>query len=343
MPLAIAPDPSQHPTPSPGASGDLLEIRGLHISFRSPGGGVHNAVFNLNLTLRKGETLGLVGESGCGKTVTALSTLRLLQEPPAEVRAKGIYFEGRDLLSFGRREIRTIRGKEIAMIFQEPMTALNPVLTIGYQIAEGILAHQSISKREARKMGIELLKKVGIPAPDDRFDEYPHQLSGGMRQRAMIAMALALNPKLLIADEPTTALDVTIQAQILQLLNRLQKETGMAMLLITHNMGIVEETCDRLAVMYLGQIVEQGNVQEIFSNPLHPYTMGLLASEPQIFKDGHKKKLNPIPGSVPLRWEGGNRCRFADRCSRVMDICRQSEPHDVRQADGRVVKCYLYE
>ncbi|RMG61307.1 MAG: ABC transporter ATP-binding protein, partial [Deltaproteobacteria bacterium] len=271
----------------------LLSVENLAVGFDLPEGRVM-ALRDVSFQIREGEVYSLVGESGCGKTVTALSVMRLLPRPPSFVEAGKIVFKGRDLLSLSEEEMRRLRGREMAMIFQEPMTSLNPVFTVGYQIAEVFVAHGVCSWREGMERAVELLRKVKIPDPERRVKEYPHQLSGGMRQRVMIAMALALNPALLIADEPTTALDVTVQAQILELMGELQRERGMSVLLITHDLGIVAEVAHRVAIMYLGKIVEEAGVSELFERPLHPYTKGLLRSLPPL--DGGERKLTPIPG-----------------------------------------------
>ena len=290
----------------------------------------------------RGETLGVVGESGCGKSVTALSILRLLASPPAEIQGE-ILFDGKNLLSMSLDEIRQIRGNSISMIFQEPMTSLNPVLTIGEQISEAIKLHQGVTHQEAWSKAVEMLRIVQIPSPDIRAREYPHKLSGGMRQRAMIAMALSCHPRLLLADEPTTALDVTIQAQIVELMERLKEEIRTSIVLITHNLGLIAEMAKRVVVMYMGKVVEEAPVEDLFLEPLHPYTHGLLESIPWIgrkMKTG-RKQLQEIPGMVPSLLEIPEGCRFHPRCSRVMDICRKEEPPLV-QKDGRRVLCWLW-
>lgn len=296
--------------------------------------GTARAVDGVSFRLRRGRTLGLVGESGCGKSVTALSILRLVPSPPGRIASGRILFEGRDLLRLSDEEIRRVRGNRIAMVFQEPMTSLNPVFTIGSQIVEAIVLHQQVSKAEARRRTIELLRRVRIPAPEERIDAYPHQLSGGMKQRAMIAMALACGPDVLIADEPTTALDVTVEAQILDLLRELQREMGMSVLLITHDMGVVAETTDEVAVMYAGQIVESASTRALFARPLHPYTIGLFRSLPRLEVRG--RRLAAIPGAVPspLRFPSG--CRFHPRCflARGRERCREEEPELREVAPG---------
>lgn len=303
--------------------------------------GVVKAVDGVSFEVREGETLGIVGESGSGKSVTSLSIMRLLDQNGKIVDGK-IIFKGRNLLELSENEMRKIRGKEIAMIFQEPIVALNPVFTIGDQIMEAIILHQNVSEKEARKMAIDLLRKVGIPEPEKRVDEYPHQLSGGMRQRAMIAMALSCRPSLLIADEPTTALDVTIQAQILELMKELQKEYGMAIILITHDMGVVAEMSDKVAVMYAGKVVEYGDVKTIFTEPKHPYTYALLESIPRI--DVEQERLKSIPGNVPdpLNFPPG--CKFHPRCEFFeKGKCDVEEP-ELEDLDGNhKVRCFFWQ
>ncbi len=327
----------------------LLRVRDLKTYFvTEQGGGTARAVDGVSFELFPGETLGIVGESGCGKTVTSLSVLRLIPEPPGHIRPGSfIEFEGRNLLTLEPRELRAIRGNQIAMIFQEPMTSLNPVFTVGDQIAEAAIVHQGLSRGAARTRAIEMLKLVGIPDPAERVDHYPHQMSGGMRQRVMIAMALVCHPKLLIADEPTTALDVTIQAQILELLDRLQAELGMAVMLITHDLGLVAGSADRVVVMYAGQVVEQAPTAELFAHPLHPYTEGLLASVPRLDAPAARARgrLHSIPGQVPAAtaWPGG--CRFHPRCPYAWDRCRQEAPPLLDAGTGEPgshsVRCWL--
>ena len=293
----------------------LLEVRDLRVGFQTDHG-LLVAVDDVDFSLEGGKTMGLVGESGCGKSVTARAIMRLLEQPSGQVLKGEVRLEGRDLLQLPLEEMRAVRGKEIAMIFQEPMTALNPVHRVGRQITEAILLHEEMTPAAALKRAVELMEWVGIPAPDKRVEDYPHQLSGGMRQRVMIAMALSCSPKILIADEPTTALDVTVQAQILDLIKRLQGETAMAVILITHDLGVVAETCDDLAVMYAGRLVERGPVSEIFSSPLHPYTKGLMACLPKL--DHPPKTMLPIiPGMVPALRDLPEGCRFAARCPNV--------------------------
>ncbi len=293
------------------------------------------------------KTLGVVGESGCGKSVTGLSILALVPMPPGKiVEGEILYHRNGDVIDITKlnpkgKEIRSIRGNEIAMIFQEPMTSLNPVYTIGNQIMEAIILHQKVNKKEARERAIEMLHEVGIPSPEQRVDEYPHQLSGGMRQRAMIAMALSCNPSLLIADEPTTALDVTIQAQILELMKRLQEQFRMAIMMITHNLGVIAETSDDMVVMYMGKLVEQSDVRRVFHDPKHPYTQGLMHSIPSLAK--RKERLEPIKGVVPDPYDLPPGCVFAPRCPHVMEICEKREPPVFEVAAGHWAKCWLYE
>lgn len=301
----------------------LLEIRSLSTQFLTEEG-VVRAVEDVSLEIYPGEILSLVGESGCGKSVTGLSLLRLIPIPPGRISSGEILFEGRDLLRLEEREMERVRGNEISMIFQEPMTSLNPVFTIGNQIMEVLELHQNLDKKEARRKAIEMLDRVKIPSPEVRIDSYPHQLSGGMRQRAMIAMALCCQPKLLIADEPTTALDVTIQAQVLRLLKEIQREMGMAVMLITHDFGVVSEIADRVAVMYAGRIVESGPIEAIFGETRHPYTRGLLESIPQL--NEKKRRLNAILGQVPNPMNLPSGCKFHPRCPLMIGDCRREEP-----------------
>jgi len=321
----------------------LLQIRGLKTHFFVESG-TARAVDGVDLDVRAGEVLGLVGESGSGKSVTALSVLRLIPDPPGRIAAGEIWFQGRDLLSLGWDDIRRVRGKEISMIFQEPMTSLNPVFTIGRQVMEMIHAHEPATPRgQARARSIEILTDVGIPEPTTRMDQYPHELSGGMRQRVMIAIALVLNPSLLIADEPTTALDVTIQAQILDLMLELKtRRTDGAILLITHNLAVVAETCDRVAVMYGGKIQEVAPVRDLFDEPLHPYTRGLLASLPRV--DGERAtRLTTIPGSVPDIHNLPAGCKFCTRCAERFEPCDSIEPPLVEVSPDHWVRCHLHE
>jgi len=315
----------------------LLAIENLQTHFFTDDG-VVRAVDGVSYELRAGETLAVVGESGSGKSVTALSILQLVPSPPGRIVGGRILFKGRDLARLSAAEMRAIRGKEISMIFQEPMTSLNPVYTCGEQIIESLVLHEKLPRREARARAIEMLKLVGISLPDQRVDEYPHQMSGGMRQRVMIAMALACRPSILIADEPTTALDVTIQAQILELLNRLQGELGMAVLLITHDLGVVAETADRVAVMYAGQVVEYCDVNSAFKRTLHPYTGGLLASLPRL--GAPRETLRVIPGNVPNPSSFPTGCRFHPRCPVVEDRCRAKEPPILTFDGDHVSRCW---
>ena len=322
----------------------MLDVDGLKTYFYTKEGEVP-AVDGVSFDIRKGETLGLVGESGSGKSVSALSVLRLVPDPPGKIVDGDIWFDDRDLTTLSDREMRGIRGNDISMIFQEPMTSLNPVYTVGNQIIEAITLHQDVDYAEAREMGIDMLEKVGIPAPDERIDEYPHQMSGGMKQRVMIAMALACNPKLLIADEPTTALDVTIQAQILDLLKELQEDLDMSILFITHDLGVIAETCDYVAVMYGGRIVEYGDVETIFENPSHPYTIGLFSSLPQIEVEGRKRKdrLYVIPGMVPSPQNFPSGCRFRDRCDFATEECSKLPPDVELEEPKHRSKCWYAE
>jgi len=308
----------------------LLEVQSLSTHFFAEEG-VVRAVENVSLEINPGEILSLVGESGCGKSVTGLSILKLIPSPPGRIVSGEILFDGRNLLRLEEKEMERVRGNEISMIFQEPMTSLNPVFTIGDQIMEAILLHQGLDKTEARRRAIEMLDRVQIPSPETRIDAYPHQLSGGMRQRAMIAMALSCQPKLLIADEPTTALDVTIQAQVLQLLKEIQREMGMAVLLITHDLGVVSEIADRVAVMYAGRLVEYVSIQGIFGQMRHPYTKGLLDSIPQL--DAKRRRLHAIPGQVPNPVDLPVGCKFHPRCDLMVEACKKEEP-PLFQVDG---------
>jgi peptide/nickel transport system ATP-binding protein len=320
----------------------LLEIRGLKMHFKTEDGMVR-AVDGVDLAIDRGETLGVVGESGCGKTVTAMTVLKLIQMPPGRIVAGSVMWQGRDLVPLGAEEMRKIRSKEIAIIFQEPMTSLNPVYTVGQQIAETIRQHEGMNRREAMNRAVEMLRLVNIPTPERRVRDYPHQFSGGMRQRVMIAMALSCNPKLLIADEPTTALDVTIQAQILDLLNEMKSRLGMAIMLITHAMGVVAETAQRVVVMYAGRVVEEATVERLFANPLHPYTQGLIRSIPRIDKDaGKRTRLEAIGGMVPSLVDPPPGCRFAPRCKFAQPACIVAVP-EVRTVEaGHKVACILY-
>lgn len=317
----------------------LLKVNGLKAEFRL-GRGAVRAVDGVDFHVADGEILALVGESGSGKSATALSVMGLLRSP-GRVTGGSVLFHGEDLLAKDERELRKIRGDRIAMIFQDPMTSLNPVYKVKDQIMESMMLHTNLSKKEAYARTLELLDTVGIPSPEERAEEYPHRLSGGMRQRVMIAMALACRPELLIADEPTTALDVTIQAQILELLYEMREKTGMAVLLITHDMGVVAEAADRVAVMYCGKIMESAGVKDLFSHPLHPYTEGLLASVPKL-EGSRSARLPSIPGAVPDPLNMPSGCPFYDRCPKRLERCARSMP-ELRSAGGREVRCFLYE
>ncbi|PYI55679.1 ABC transporter ATP-binding protein [Paenibacillus flagellatus] len=320
----------------------LLEVQGLKTEFRRDGGSV-TAVSGVDFHINKGEVLGLVGESGCGKSVTSLSIMRLLKDTPGRIAGGAVRFEGTDLTRLSENEMRRYRGNELAMIFQEPMTSLNPVLRIGRQLEEPIMLHLGYGRKRAREHAIHMLKLVGIPRAEDVVNDYPHQLSGGMRQRVMIAMAMACGPKLLIADEPTTALDVTIQAQILDLMKRLKEEQDMGMLLITHDLGVVAEMCDRVVVMYAGRVVEEANVQDLFENPQHPYTKGLIHSVPKLRQN--VRRLASIPGNVPDLSAMPKGCKFAPRCPHAMERCLAEEPEllPVEGAEDRKSRCWLTE
>jgi oligopeptide/dipeptide ABC transporter ATP-binding protein len=322
----------------------LLRVRDLKTYFvTEQGSGTARAVDGVSFDLYPGETLGIVGESGCGKTVTSLSILRLIPEPPGHIRPGSVIeFEGRNLLTLAPPELRAVRGNQIAMIFQEPMTSLNPVFTVGDQIGEAAVIHQGLSRKAARARAIEMLGLVGIPDPAERVDHYPHQLSGGMRQRVMIAMALVCRPKVLVADEPTTALDVTIQAQILELLSRLQDEMGMAVLLITHDLGVVAGHADRVVVMYAGQVVETASTTGLFDQPLHPYTEGLMAAVPRL--DARAARLKAIPGQVPAATAWPTGCRFHPRCPHAWAKCAVEEPPLLDgPSPGHAARCWLVQ
>ena len=315
----------------------LLNVKELHTGFESPKGFIL-AVTGVSFDIARGESVALVGESGCGKSVTAMSVMQLLSVPPARIEAEEIKYNGQDLMKFSAGKMREIRGNEISMIFQEPMTSLNPILKIGFQIAESLRIHRGLNKKEAWDEAVNMLRKVGIPDPEKRVNEYPHQLSGGMRQRVMIAIALSCRPNLLIADEPTTALDVTIQAQILELIADLQEETGMSLLLITHNMGIVAQMADRVMVVYAGQIVESTDVDTIFDNPAHPYTIGLLESIPSA--DEKVKTLNITEGTVPSPMFYPKGCRFAPRCPYADEKCAAVQPSLSNIGNGHLCRCH---
>ncbi len=320
----------------------LLDIQGLKTHFKTDDGMVR-AVDGVDLAIDRGETLGVVGESGCGKTVTAMTVLKLIQMPPGQIIAGRILWQGRDLVPLSADDMRQIRAKEIAIIFQEPMTSLNPVYSVGEQIAETLRLHEGLSRRDAMDRAVEMLRLVHIPTPERRVRDYPHQFSGGMRQRVMIAMALSCNPKLLIADEPTTALDVTIQAQILDLLTEMKSRLGMAIMLITHAMGVVAETTQRVVVMYAGRVVEEATVERLFANPLHPYTQGLIRSIPRIDKDaGKRTRLEAISGVVPGLINPPPGCRFAPRCRFATPACTAAVPELRTVETGHKVACVLY-
>lgn len=317
----------------------IFQIKGLKTQFFTSKG-IVPAVDGVDITVKKGEAVGLVGESGCGKSMTAMSVMQLLKYPGRVVEGE-ILLNGEDLLKKTKSEMDDIRGNKVSMIFQEPMTALNPVYTIGKQVSEAILTHEKgVSKEEAKKRAIEIFRKVGIPEPEKRYSVYPHQLSGGLRQRVMIGMAMVCNPQLMIADEPTTALDVTIEAQILYLMNQLQKEQGTAIVMITHNLGVVAESCDYVYVMYAGKIMEEAPVRELFKNPMHPYTYGLMNSIPKMTET--KQHLYTIKGLVPNLLHLPQGCRFCPRCDKAMKICTMYEPDLYETDDGHKVRCFLY-
>jgi len=321
----------------------LLEIQGLKTHFKTDDGWLH-AVDGVDLAIDAGQTVCVVGESGCGKSVTAKTVLKLIDMPPGKIVAGQVLWQGRDLVPLRAEEMRKIRAKEIAIIFQEPMTSLNPVYTVGEQIAESVRLHEGLSRAEAMNRAVEMLKLVNIPTPERRIKDYPHQFSGGMRQRVMIAIALACNPKLLIADEPTTALDVTIQAQILDLMQELKDRLGMAVMLITHAMGVVAEVAQKVVVMYAGQVIEEAPVGDLFQHPRHPYTQGLIRSIPRIdLAATHKLRLEAIPGTVPKLIEPRAGCRFADRCKFVQAECRAATPPLRDFTPGHKVACFLAE
>jgi peptide/nickel transport system ATP-binding protein len=320
----------------------LLDIRGLKTHFKTDDGWLH-AVDGVDIAIEAGQTVSVVGESGCGKSVTAKTVMKLIDMPPGKIVAGQVLWQGRDLVPLGPEEMQKIRAKEIAIIFQEPMTSLNPVFTIGEQIAESVRLHEGLSKKAALDRAVEMLQLVNIPTPQRRVNDYPHQFSGGMRQRVMIAIALACNPKLVIADEPTTALDVTIQAQILELLQSLKDRFGMAVMLITHAMGVVAEVAQRVVVMYAGKVVEEATVGELFARPLHPYTQGLIRSIPRLDTAAiHKVRLEAIPGTVPKLIEPAEGCRFAGRCKYVTPACRTATPPLLEVSPGHKVACILH-
>ncbi|MCE2690793.1 MAG: ABC transporter ATP-binding protein [Rubrivivax sp.] len=319
----------------------MLEIKGLKTHFKTDDGWLH-AVDGVDMTLDAGETLCVVGESGCGKSVTAKTVLKLIDMPPGKIVAGQVLWQGRDLVPLSPQEMQAIRAKEIAIIFQEPMTSLNPVFTVGEQIAESLRLHEGLSRKDAMDRAVEMLRLVRIPTPERRVRDYPHQFSGGMRQRVMIAIALACKPKLLIADEPTTALDVTIQAQILDLMAELKSTMGMAVMLITHAMGVVAEVAQRVVVMYAGKVVEEAMVEELFANPRHPYTQGLIRSIPRIdLAATHKTRLEAIPGTVPKLIDPAEGCRFAGRCRHATPACSAATPELLEVSPGHKVACFL--
>ena len=339
MTSATSETTSEQPAAAPEGP-PLLELRDLRSYFDTEDGTV-KAVDGVNLSIRRGETLGIVGESGCGKSVTAFSIMRLIPEPPGRIAGGQILFEGQDLTRLSQAEMRKIRGNRISMIFQEPMTSLNPVYTVGDQIAEAIVLHQQKTPEEARALALDMLMQVGIPDPHKRIDNFPHEMSGGMKQRVMIAMALVCRPALLIADEPTTALDVTIQAQILDILRRLQREVGMSIWFITHDLGVVAELSHQVAVMYAGKVVERADVVSLYGRPRHPYTQGLFKSLPGTKSGG--KRLEVIQGSVPNPLELPTGCRFHPRCPHAIEDCKQIEPGLVEVAPGHAVACLRVE
>ena len=317
----------------------LLQVKNLSTYFYTDEGVVY-ALDDVSFDLGRGEALGIVGESGCGKSVTALSIIRLVQSPPGKIVAGEVLLDGEDLLKKSKAEMRHIRGEKVSMIFQEPMTALNPVFTVGRQIMESILIHQHKTKKEAREQAIEMLRLVGIPAPEKRIDDYPHQMSGGMRQRVMIAIALCCNPQLLICDEPTTALDVTIQAQILELIRDIRERLGTSVILITHDLGVVAQVTDKVIIMYAGKVMEYGTVRQIFTDPLHPYTAALMRSIPVIGKK--TERLNVIRGMVPSLSKRPEGCLFHPRCDEACDLCRTVRPELTDMPGGRQVRCHKY-
>ena len=317
----------------------LLQVKNLSTYFYTDEGIVY-ALDDVSFDLGRGEALGIVGESGCGKSVTALSIIRLVQSPPGKIVAGEVLLDGEDLLKKSKAEMRHIRGEKVSMIFQEPMTALNPVFTVGRQIMESILIHQHKTKKEAREQAIEMLRLVGIPAPEKRIDDYPHQMSGGMRQRVMIAIALCCNPQLLICDEPTTALDVTIQAQILELIRDIRERLGTSVILITHDLGVVAQVTDKVIIMYAGKVMEYGTVRQIFTDPLHPYTAALMRSIPVIGKK--TERLNVIRGMVPSLSKRPEGCLFHPRCDEACDLCRTVRPELTDMPGGRQVRCHKY-
>ncbi len=317
----------------------ILEVKDLSVYFDTDSSGVVQILNKINLQVRKGECLGIVGESGCGKSMTSMAVMRLIETPPGIVEGE-ILFEGKNLFGMSKNEMRKIRGNRISMIFQEPMTSLNPVITVGAQLREAIKIHQGLKGRAATEKAVEALRSVGIPAPEQRVKEYPHQLSGGMRQRVMIAMAMLCNPEILIADEPTTALDVTIQAQVLDLMNKLREQTDTAIVFITHDLSVIAQMCSRVLVFYCGEVIEEGPVEEILRRPKHPYTQGLLAALPH---HGDDSDLYVIPGTVPPASKFPKGCVFAPRCEHAAEACADNKPPVIPCGDGRCVKCFLYE
>ncbi|SHJ30288.1 peptide/nickel transport system ATP-binding protein [Clostridium amylolyticum] len=320
---------------------NLVEFKNLKTYFHTSDG-VVKAVNDVSFKIKEGETVCVVGESGCGKSVTAMSLMRLIPTPPGRIEGGEILFEGKDVLKLTEAEMRNIRGNDVSVIFQEPMTSLNPVFKVGDQICEAIILHQKLSKEAAAKKAIEVLKIIGIPRAEEIMNAYPHELSGGMRQRVMIAMAVSCNPKLLIADEPTTALDVTIQAQILDLMRDIKKKLNTSILLITHDLGVVAEMADYVVVMYAGKVIEEAPVEELFKNPLHPYTVGLLKSKPVLNKETGNR-LYSIPGQVPNPIGMPDNCYFSSRCDKCMKVCKEKQPHLINVNERHKVACWLYE
>ncbi len=320
----------------------ILDVKNLHVSFDTYAGEV-KAIRGVDFHVDKGESLAIVGESGSGKSVTVQTVMQLIPMPPGRIKEGEILFKGKDLVNYSNKDMQSIRGGEIGMIFQDPMTSLNPTMTIGKQIAEGIIAHRGVSKKEAMKMALDMLKAVHIPNAEERLHAYPHQFSGGMRQRVVIAIALACNPDLLIADEPTTALDVTVQAQILDLMNELKKDTGTAIILITHDLGVVADVAERVVVMYGGEIMEEASVRDIFKDPKHPYTWGLIKSIPRLDIDREKEKLSSIDGTPPDLFNPPKGCPFAPRCEYAMDICKNKKPGMLEGGKGHKVSCWLLD
>ncbi len=343
---ASPPADPRMPTPSPsGGDKPILDIRGLGVEFRTRRG-IARVLDDVSFSLPRGATLGLVGESGCGKSITALAAMRLIPTPPGRITGGQVLLDGQDLLALPESQMRQVRGNRVSMIFQEPMTSLNPAYTVGDQIGEAVRLHQGASRREAIERAIEMLASVGIPSPAQRVNDYPHQFSGGMRQRVMIGMALACKPDVLIADEPTTALDVTVQAQIFDLIADLRERTGTAVILITHDMGAIAEMADHVAVMYAGHVIELGAVADVLERPLHPYTQGLIACAPGRRAKSHDDSRAPlveIPGTVPSLLERRAGCNFASRCAHVMPKCRTQSPPETAYDDGaRRVRCWLH-